>query len=86
MADESLPHVYDVKEEIRAAIDAYEWKHSWHLPRDENGFIDWFDDKTLTECRDVLASYANTAKSFADKCSRLLRIVDAAIRRREPSP
>ena len=80
---EKLPLIYEVKDEIREAIDAYEWKHSWHLEKDQWGYTDWNHPNTLKDCKNVLEEYATKAMAFAVKCDRLRRIVDAAIRRRE---
>jgi hypothetical protein len=39
---------------IIEAIDMDNWQHSWHLPKDETGRIDWYGDNTLNEIAKIL--------------------------------
>lgn len=60
------------REQVRAAIDRFEWKHSWHLPKyPGGGGIDWHDPATLAKCREVLEEYRTMCLSFAVTCDRL---------------
>jgi hypothetical protein len=74
--------VMDVVDEIRNTIDRYEWKHSWHLPKDAYGYIAWTSKDTLDEVQKILDRYAQDAAFFAAKCLRLAAIVRA--RREQP--
>jgi len=38
--------MYKFREEIVKIIDRGNWKSSWHLPKDKNGYIDWFSKET----------------------------------------
>lgn len=80
---EPIQHPYDIREEIRAAIDAYEWKHSWHLPSDQFGHTQWSSVETWRECLEVLESYRSGAIAFAAKCDRLAGILKHHIARHE---
>jgi hypothetical protein len=51
-------------------IDLYTWKHSWHLPRDRWGNIDW----KAPECRDEVESVLNEYRAGAEA---LIREIDA---------
>ena len=46
--------LYSVRERVIQAIDRGEWKHSWHLPKNNNGDIDWFDSETAKKVREIL--------------------------------
>jgi len=61
----------DEQNEVRQAIDAYAWKHSWHLPADHNGYTKWDEPDTLAKCLEVLEQYRRDAMRFAAKCDRL---------------
>ena len=60
-------------DEIREAIDAFAWKHSWHLPVNAHGDTDWSCDETLRKCRNVLNGYQKWSSEFAAKCERLAK-------------
>jgi crotonobetainyl-CoA:carnitine CoA-transferase CaiB-like acyl-CoA transferase len=59
------------KRKIRAAIDRYEWKHSWHLQTDRNGYTNWDSNENLIKCRHVLEEYRREALQFAAACDIL---------------
>ena len=61
------------KARIKSCIDAYEWKHSWHLPHDSYG-IDWGDIETVEQCLRVLVDYESSARAFADKCAEQVKV------------
>jgi len=61
----------DEQKEVCDAINAYAWKHSWHLPADHNGYTKWDDHKTLAKCLEVLEQYRRDAIRFAAKLDRL---------------
>lgn len=61
------------KREILKAIDAYAWKHSWHLPSGDYGLL--WDDDTLEKVSEIMIDYRDKARSFANKLDGLIRIV-----------
>ena len=66
------------KEEIKqitSCIDAFAWKHSWDLPTDSNGYINWSSDKTFVKCLKVLEQYRNDSLKFACKCDELHKLI-----------
>lgn len=67
--------IYEHKDEIRKAIDAREWKHSWHLPRDRYGYIDWSNPRTHEKCLEVLEGYAEQSILFAATCTKLCKVL-----------
>lgn len=63
----------DERELILAAIDRFQWKHSWHLPRDSSGhYVDWYNPATLTKCRTALEEYRTMCLTFACTCDKLV--------------
>lgn len=63
----------DEKRQIIKCIDAYEWKHSWHLPTGPHGLL--WDDATLEQVSEIMTEYRDKARSFANKCDSLIRVV-----------
>jgi len=55
--------LYEQRREVTKAIDMGEWKHSWHLPENSNGEIDWFAEETR----------ARVERIIYDKRERLMR-------------
>ena len=43
-----------IKDRVRKAIDMDEWQHSWHLPRNGSGSIDWYSIETYAEVRKII--------------------------------
>ena len=46
MSEERVPSLYEQKERIYRLLDRGAWKHSWHLPKDQHGYINWWHDDT----------------------------------------
>jgi len=52
----------EAKDKIRSQIDSGSWKHSWHLPTNANGYVEWNSIETITKIRDVLVDQITDAK------------------------
>lgn len=50
------------RQALRAQIDAGAWQHSWYLPSDSYGYIDWNNLETITRIRDVLVDQIGEAR------------------------
>ena len=68
---------------LRSQIDAGAWKHSWHLPSDPNGYIDWNSIDSMIAIRDVLVDQITEAKNQLREADRCLNIVVGALMRME---
>lgn len=68
--------IYECREELTAAIDRGEWKNSWHLPKDENGYIGWFKEETAKKVQEVLHEEFLWAFRVAARARRLLDEID----------
>lgn len=68
----------DEKKRILSAIDAGEWQHSWHLPRDDNGYIRW-GDETHAKCREILERKRDEHLAFSAKCAELAQLLGEII-------
>lgn len=60
---------------IIAAIDAFAWKNSWHLPKDDYGFTDWRNPETLEKCLEVIQSHRKSSLKFAFQCDELADVI-----------
>ena len=63
----------DEKRQIIACIDAFAWKHSWHLSAGPHGLL--WDDATLEKVSEIMTEYRDKARPFASKCDSLIRVV-----------
>lgn len=76
MSKNVLSDFFDNKDAMLTAIDRGEWKHSWHLPKDEYGYIKW-DDETVKKIEEVLSQSLLPMLCAAAEHARLLEIVRA---------
>lgn len=62
----------ELKEKLLQQIDCGEWKHSWHLPRDPYGYVDWNNAVTIRKINEALVRIAAKAfQDLADACECL---------------
>jgi hypothetical protein len=73
MSKETL---YDLCDRIVSAIDSGSWKHSWHLPKDDSGFIDWWSEKTAVKVKEILEDKLRSHATMAGRMAKLLEEVD----------
>lgn len=55
------------QKEISILIDWYSWKHSWHLPKNEYGYVDWHSDESIEKCREILEGYRDNSIELANR-------------------
>ena len=68
--------LYEQRDLIRGIIDRGEWKHSWHLPKDSNGYIDWFGASTSVRVRELLEEALSEGIRLAAAAEKILRTID----------
>lgn len=65
-------YMYDLKEQLQKAIDRFEWKHSWHLPKDTNGYILWSDPQTVSKCIEILKGHLKIGIRITSESQNLI--------------
>jgi len=63
---------YELRKEVTAVIDQGGWYHSWHLPKDKYGYIDWMNRETVERCLEIVREKRAEAEAFMNRCNRLM--------------
>lgn len=71
----------DQKRKVLSAIDHGAWQYSWHLPKDDYGYIAW-NDETYAECLKILARKRDEHVAFAAKCAELANLIADVVKDR----
>ena len=46
-----MSSLYKQQHTVLRLLDRGAWKHSWHLPKDRYGYIDWWHPNTIMKVR-----------------------------------
>lgn len=66
-----LKGLYAQSDAILAIIDRGEWKHSWHLPKGQNGYIDWFSPATAKQVVRLVKEAEDEAINLLACCRKI---------------
>jgi hypothetical protein len=65
--------IYANREKILRIIDRDVWKHSWHLPRNEQHCIDWFSPVTEKILKEILLNDLDYITRLSDEIKSILK-------------
>ena len=67
-----IENIYAKRNDIIDLIDRGQWKHSWHLPKDKHGFIDWHNEETKRKVYRILIEDLNYIDEIKERIVRIL--------------
>ena len=73
-----MSELYDNEDRFRKFLNRNEWQHTWHLPKSNNGDVNWFSDETKEKVLRILKDEELGLRAEYRECSALIKILEEA--------